>query len=82
MIREKTPVGFDVDYCNDIAKALGVKAEYIETPLPDRIPALMSGRADVAVASASDTLERAKTIGLLSLTSPSLRSFWRERMPM
>jgi ABC-type amino acid transport substrate-binding protein len=60
---QENPVGFDVDYCNDIAKALGVKAEYIETPLPDRIPALMSGRADVAVASASDTLERAKTIG-------------------
>ena len=60
---KQQPVGFDVDYCNDIAAALGVKAEYVETPLPDRIPALMSGRADIAVASASDTLERAKTIG-------------------
>ena len=60
---QQKPVGFDVDYCNDIAKALGVKAEIVETPLPDRIPALMSGRADIAVASASDTLERAKTIG-------------------
>lgn len=60
---QQKPVGFDVDYCDDLAKALGVKAEYVETPLPDRIPALMSGRADVAVASASDTLERGKTIG-------------------
>jgi len=43
---QENPVGFDVDYCNDIAKALGVKAEYIETPLPDRIgmdPALPAG---------------------------------------
>jgi polar amino acid transport system substrate-binding protein len=60
---KQQPVGFDVDTCNDLAKALGVKAEIVETPLPDRIPALMSNRADIAVASASDTLERAKTVG-------------------
>lgn len=58
-----TPVGFDVDYCNDLATALGVEAEIVETPFPDRIPALVSGRADVGVASTSDTLERAKTVG-------------------
>ena len=33
------PVGFDVDYCNDLAKVLGVDAEIVETPFPDRIPA-------------------------------------------
>ncbi|MHC8361918.1 ABC transporter substrate-binding protein [Pseudomonas sp. LS2P72] len=58
------PAGFDVDYCNDLAKVLGVEAEIVETPFPDRIPALMSDRADVIVASTSDTLERAKTIGM------------------
>lgn len=57
------PVGFDVDTCNDLAKILGVEAEIVETPFPDRIPALVSGRADIGVASTSDTLERAKTIG-------------------
>lgn len=57
------PSGFDVDYCNDLAKILGVKAEIVETPFPDRIPALVSGRVDVGVASTSDTLERAKTVG-------------------
>src|SRR5690554_2052124 len=45
------PVGFDVDTCNDLAAALGVDAEIVETPFPDRIPALVSGRADVGVAS-------------------------------
>ncbi len=60
---DNNPVGFDVDYCNDLAAALGVTAEIVETPFPDRIPALVSGRADVGVASTSDTLERAKTIG-------------------
>ena len=60
---DNNPIGFDVDYCNDLAAALGVTAEIVETPFPDRIPALMSGRVDVGVASTSDTLERAKTIG-------------------
>jgi ABC-type amino acid transport substrate-binding protein len=58
------PAGFDVDYCNDLAQVLGVESEIVETPFPDRIPALVSGRADVIVASTSDTLERAKTVGM------------------
>lgn len=57
------PAGFDVDYCNDLAAAMGVKPVIIDTPFPDRIPAIISGRADVAVASTSPTLERAKSIG-------------------
>jgi polar amino acid transport system substrate-binding protein len=60
---DNNPIGFDVDYCNDLAKALGVTAEIVETPFPQRIPALMSGQVDVGVASTSDTLERAKTVG-------------------
>lgn len=58
------PIGFDVDYCNDLAKVLGVKAEIVETPFADRIPALVSNRVDVIVGSTSDTLERAKTVGM------------------
>ncbi len=60
---DNNPIGFDVDYCNDLAAALGVSAEIVETTFPERIPALMSGAVDVAVASTSDTLERAKTVG-------------------
>lgn len=60
---DNNPIGFDVDYCNDLAAALGVTAEIVETPFPERIPALVSGRVDVGVASTSDTLERAKTVG-------------------
>lgn len=58
-----TPIGFDVDDCNDLAAALGVTAEIVETTFPERLPSLMSGRVDIAVASTSDTLERAKTVG-------------------
>jgi polar amino acid transport system substrate-binding protein len=60
---KNNPVGFDVDYCKDLAKALGVEPVIVETPFPDRIPALLSGRADVGVSSTSDTLDRAKSIG-------------------
>ncbi|WP_313136333.1 ABC transporter substrate-binding protein [Paracoccus jeotgali] len=60
---DNNPQGFDVDYCNDLATALGVKAEIVETTFPERIPALVSGQVDVGVASTSDTLERAKTVG-------------------
>lgn len=58
------PIGFDVDYCNDLAKVLGVNAEIVETPFADRIPALTSNRVDVIVGSTSDTLERAKTVAM------------------
>jgi len=56
------PDGFDVQYCKDMAKALGVEAEVVETPSPERVPALVSKRVDVMIASASNTLERAKTV--------------------
>lgn len=60
---DNAPIGFDVDTCKDLAAALGVTATVVETPLPDRIPAIVSGRADIAIAGTSDTLERAKTVG-------------------
>lgn len=58
-----TPAGFDVDYCADLAAALDVKPEIVETAMSDRIAALISNRADVIVGSTSDTLERAKVVG-------------------
>lgn len=60
---QNNPIGFDVDYCNDLAASLGVDAEIVETPFPERIPALMAGRIDVGVSSTSDTLQRAQTVG-------------------
>jgi polar amino acid transport system substrate-binding protein len=57
------PAGFDVDYCNELAAAMGVKPVIVDVPFPDRIPSIVSGRADVAVASTSPTMERAKSIG-------------------
>lgn len=56
------PAGYDVDYCKDMAAALGVEAVILETPSPQRIPALVANRVDVGIASTTATLERAKTV--------------------
>ena len=54
--------GFDVAYCKDMAKSLGVTAEVVETPSSERIPALVSNRIDVLIASTSITPQRAMTV--------------------
>lgn len=60
--QNNTPDGYDVAYCKDMAKALGVTAEIVETPSAERIPALVSNRIDVLIASASITPQRALTV--------------------
>jgi polar amino acid transport system substrate-binding protein len=61
--QENKAAGFDVDYCNDLAAALGVKSEIMNLTWGDRIPSLVSGKTDVVIGSTSDTLERAKSVG-------------------
>ena len=61
--KDNKPAGFDVDYCIDLAKALGVKSNVINLTWGDRIPSLISAKTDVVVGSTSDTLERAKSVG-------------------
>ncbi|WP_269500050.1 ABC transporter substrate-binding protein [Castellaniella sp. S9] len=56
------PEGYDVAYCKDIAKALGAELEIVETPSPERIPALVSGRIDVLVAGTTITPQRALSV--------------------
>jgi len=61
--QDNKPAGFDVDYCNDLATAMGVKANVLNLTWGDRIPSLIAGKTDVVVGSTSDTLERAKSVG-------------------
>mgnify|MGYP000365618349 FL=1 len=61
--KNNQPVGFDCDYCQDLADAMGVKANIINLTWGDRIPSLISGKTDVVIGSTSDTLERAKSVG-------------------
>ena len=59
---QREPDGFDVQTCKDIAQALGVRSVIVETSSSDRVPALVSNRIDVLIASTSPTLERARTV--------------------
>ncbi|MHC8510034.1 MAG: transporter substrate-binding domain-containing protein [Rhodospirillales bacterium] len=60
---DSNPIGYDVEFCRDMAEALGVEAVIVETTAPNRIPAILSGQVDVGVASATNSLERAKSVG-------------------
>lgn len=68
------PDGSDVAVARQLAKDLGVELEFVQVPSTGRIPALLSGRADVTIASISVTADRAKSVmyanpnGALSIT--------------
>ncbi len=57
------PAGFDVDYCSDLAAALEVDYEIIPVTWAERLPVIVTNRADVVFGGTSDSLARAKTVG-------------------
>ena len=57
------PVGFDVEYCKDLAKALEVDFEILPVTWAERLPVIVTNRADVVFGGTSDSLARAKTVG-------------------
>jgi polar amino acid transport system substrate-binding protein len=57
------PAGFDVEYCQDLAKALEVEAKIIPATWAERLPLIVTNRADVVFGATSDSLARAKTVG-------------------
>ncbi len=61
--RDNKPAGFDVEYCKDMAKALEVKFEILPLVWAERLPFIITNRADVVFGGTSDSLERAKTVG-------------------
>src|SRR6202140_2793099 len=56
------PDGSDVAVARQLAKDLGAEIEFVQVPSTGRIPALLSGRADVTIASISVTADRAKAV--------------------
>ncbi|MBV9783193.1 MAG: transporter substrate-binding domain-containing protein [Acidisphaera sp.] len=56
------PDGLEIAAARQMAKDLGVELELVQVPATGRIPALLAGRADVAISSLSITLDRAKTV--------------------
>ncbi|MFI5013910.1 MAG: transporter substrate-binding domain-containing protein [Hyphomicrobiales bacterium] len=73
------PDGSEIAVSRQLAKDLGVELELVQVTAPQRIPTLLSGRADVAISSLSITVDRAKTVafanphGVLSvvITAPA-----------
>jgi ABC-type amino acid transport substrate-binding protein len=57
------PAGFDVEYCRDLATALEVKHEILPLTWAERLPVIVTNRADVVFGGTSDSLARAKTVG-------------------
>lgn len=55
-------VGFDVDITNEIAKRMGVKANFIATPWDSIIGGLLSKKYDIILSSMSITEERKKKV--------------------
>ena len=55
------PAGFDVEYCKDMAKALEVDFEILPVTWAERLPVIVTNRADVVFGGTSDSLSRAKT---------------------
>lgn len=60
--RSGQPDGSEIAAARQLAKDLGVEMELVQVVATQRIPALLAGRADIAVSSLSITFDRAKTI--------------------
>jgi len=60
--KNNQPDGSEIATSRQLAKDLGVELELVQVTAPQRIPALLAGRADVAISSLSITFDRAKTV--------------------
>lgn len=56
------PQGSDVDVARALAKDMGVELQIVEVSGPNRIPFLMTSKADIVISSFSVTAERAKVV--------------------
>lgn len=56
------PDGSEIATARQLAKDLGVEVELVQVTGPQRIPALLAGRIDVAISSLSITMARAQTV--------------------
>src|SRR5438128_11514589 len=68
--KDNKPTGSEVETARQLAKDLGVELELVQVTGPQRIPALLSDRADLAISSLSITTERAKSVWFSSPHGP------------
>lgn len=64
-IRDKSIVGFDVDLAQALAGAMHVKLEIVEKPFGDLLPALIEGKADMAISGITITPERTRQVSFV-----------------
>lgn len=60
--KDNKPTGSEIETARQLAKDLGVELELVQVSGAQRIPALLSDRADLAISSLSITSERAKSV--------------------
>ena len=58
-------VGMEIDLAKDVAKRLGVKAEFLPVVASNRMQFLEQGRIDLMIATMSITPERARVVGIV-----------------
>jgi polar amino acid transport system substrate-binding protein len=59
-------VGSDIDFGTEIAKLMGVKAEFKNTTFDSIIPALLSKKCDAIISGMNDTAERRKQVDFVN----------------
>ena len=59
---DKQLKGYDIEMAGIVAKALGVKCELVPVTGANRIPFLLSNRADIVISTLGKTKERQKVI--------------------
>ena len=75
--------GFDVDMGNEIAKALGVRAEFVEAISKNRIPFIQQDKVDIVFSTMTITDERKKQIDFSDVYYVAEQSFLtRKGSPM
>jgi polar amino acid transport system substrate-binding protein len=55
--------GFDVEVANKLGEMLGVKVQFVQVNSADRVPFLVTGKADLMMGALTRTPDRAKVIG-------------------
>jgi ABC-type amino acid transport substrate-binding protein len=67
--------GFDVDMATEVAKALGVKARFVEAVSKNRIPFLKEGKVDLVFSTMTITDERRKQIDFSNVYYVAAQTF-------
>lgn len=75
----QTPMGFDVDVARKLAEDMGVAFEIIPTNGQGRIPSLLTGKADVVIATFAYTPDRAQVVDYSDPYAPNLSVIFAEK---